>query len=106
MKLRWSDRAREDLKEIGRFIARDSRDAARRWVSRLRRRAAKAASAPASGRMVPELAKPEIREVLLGNYRIVYQVTGRTVTIVTVFEAHRLLRLIEPAAVNEPDESP
>ena len=77
MKLRWSDRARQDLKEIGRFIARDSRDAARKWVSRLRRRAIKAAAIPQAGRIVPEFGKPDIREVLLGNYRIVYQMTGK-----------------------------
>ncbi|HEX9725994.1 MAG TPA: type II toxin-antitoxin system RelE/ParE family toxin [Vicinamibacteria bacterium] len=94
MKLRWSDRARQDLKEIGRFIARDSRDAARKWVSRLRRRAIKAAAIPQAGRIVPEFGKPDIREVLLGNYRIVYQMTGKTVTILTVFEGHRLLPLI------------
>ncbi len=106
MKLRWSDRAREDLKEIGRFIARDNRDSARKWVSRLRRRATKAAAIPEAGRMVPEFAKPDLREVLLGNYRIVYQVTGKTVTILTVFEGHRLLRLTELPRVNESDENP
>jgi len=95
MKLRWSDRARQDLREIGRYIARGSPDAARKWVSRLRRRAIKTAAIPQSGRIVPEFGKPDIREVLLGNYRIVYQVTGKAVTILTVFEGHRLLHLIE-----------
>ena len=95
MKLRWSDRARQDLREIGRHIARDSPDAAREWVSRLRLRAVKAAAMPRAGRIVPEFGRPDIREVLLGNYRIVYQVTGKTVTILTVFEGHRLLSPLE-----------
>lgn len=96
MKLRWSDRARQDLKEIGRFIARDSRDTARKWVSRLRRRAINAAAMPQAARVVPGFGKLDIREVLLGNYRIVCQTTGKTVTILTVFEGDRLLHPIEP----------
>ncbi|MGH9389346.1 MAG: type II toxin-antitoxin system RelE/ParE family toxin [Vicinamibacteria bacterium] len=95
MKLRWSDRARQDLKESGRYIARDSSEAAREWVARLRRRAVKAAAIPRAGRIVPEFGRPEVREVLLGNYRLVYQVSGKTVTILTVFEGHRLLSLPE-----------
>lgn len=32
MKLRWTRRARQDLIEIGRYIARDKPEAARRWA--------------------------------------------------------------------------
>jgi plasmid stabilization system protein ParE len=49
MKLRWSDRGRQDPREIGRDIARDTPDAAREWVSRLRPQAVKAAAIPRAG---------------------------------------------------------
>jgi plasmid stabilization system protein ParE len=91
MKLRWTDRARRDLQGIRRFIARDKPMAARQWVDRLRHRARTAAESPSAGRIVAELGREDIREVLVGNYRVVYLVGGDTVDVLTVFEGHRLL---------------
>ena len=92
MKLRWSDRARRDLIEIDRFIARDDPDAARQWIRRLRQRVRRAAQMPRAGRVVPEFGRPDVREVLMRGYRIVYLVGKSEITILTVFEGHRLLR--------------
>lgn len=92
MRLRWTQRARADLRAIGQFIARDNPRAARAWVTRLQDRARRAAGAPRSGRVVAEVGDEDIREVLLGAYRIVYRVRPRVIEILTVFEGHRLLR--------------
>jgi toxin ParE1/3/4 len=46
---------------------------------------------PTSGRIVPEIDRSDIREVILENYRIVYQSSETTITILTVFESHRLI---------------
>ena len=92
MKLVWAHRARQDLKEIGSFIAHDKPGAARSWVERLRARARDAARIPSAGRVVPEFARQDVRELLLGNYRIVYCVGEAAVTVLCVFEGHRLLR--------------
>ncbi len=91
MRLRWTKRARRDLVEIGRFIARDKPMAARRWVERLRQRARSAAELPQTGRKVPEVDRDDVREVLLRNYRIVYRIHGTEIRVLTVFESHRLL---------------
>lgn len=48
-------------------------------------------SLPSSGREVPELGRPEIREVIEGNYRIVYRLRDHTLAVLTVFEGHKLL---------------
>ena len=90
MKLRWSRQAQQDLLEIGRYIAKDNRAAARRWVERLRQRARQAAEHPQAGRIVPEHSRPELREVLLRSYRIVYTVGDDAVEVLTIFEGHRL----------------
>src|SRR5207247_2646187 len=92
MKLRWTARARRDLFVIGRHIACDDPVAARRWVDRLRARARAAAQHPLAGRMVPEVVRRDIREVLLGNYRLVYRVRRKQIEMLTVSEGHRLLR--------------
>ncbi len=90
-KLRWSRRARADLSAIGRYIADDDPRAARAWVERLRRRAQLAAATPASGRVVPEYARADLREALVRSYRIVYQITGKQIVVLAVVEGHRLM---------------
>lgn len=90
MKLLWTDRARRDLLEIGRYIARDNPRAARAWVERLRECARKVAETPLAGRVVPERADHEVREIIVRNYRIVYRVIEDAIHVLTVFEGHRL----------------
>jgi toxin ParE1/3/4 len=46
---------------------------------------------PNSGRVVPELKDPAIREILFGSYRIVYRVKGDLVEVLTVYHGSRLL---------------
>jgi plasmid stabilization system protein ParE len=48
---------------------------------------------PLSGRVVPELGDTSIREVIHGNYRIVYRLRHDVVEIATVFHGARLFRL-------------
>jgi plasmid stabilization system protein ParE len=92
MTLRWTDQARRDLLATGSYIARDDPVAARRWVDRLRARARAATRHPLAGRVVPEFDRQDIREVLLGSYRLVYRLRPRAIHVLTVFEGHRLLR--------------
>ncbi|MEO8453322.1 MAG: type II toxin-antitoxin system RelE/ParE family toxin [Gemmatimonadota bacterium] len=48
---------------------------------------------PESGRIVPELQRAEIRDVIVGSYRIVYLVGADVVHILTVFHGARLFPL-------------
>ena len=91
MKLAWTKRAQDDLISIGKYIAEDNIINAKKWIKKLRARTRKITDAPMSGRVVPEFENNNIREVLLGNYRIVYLVQNETVLIITVFEGHKLL---------------
>ena len=100
MKLRWTDRARRDLLDIGRYIARDNAVAARRWVERLREKARGAAATPLAGRVVPEWERDDVREVFLSSYRIVYRIQDDAIHVLTVFEGHRLLPVEEPGQEN------
>lgn len=85
----WSERARLDLLEIGDFIARDRPQAAATWVGKILDAAQRTALFTSSGRVVPEIDRSDIREVILDNYRIVYQLGETTIIILTVFESHR-----------------
>jgi toxin ParE1/3/4 len=90
MKLFWTETARQDLQAIRRYISADSPAAAKRWVSRLRERARKALHSPLAGRIVPEFFRDDIRELIEGNYRIVYQIFEDRLVILTIFEGHQL----------------
>ena len=81
-----------DLEDIADFIARDNPNAALRWVDRLVDCAQRVGALPRSGRVVPEIGDPNIREVRLRTYRIIYRIEARRVLVLTVIEGHRRLR--------------
>ncbi len=72
-KLVWTRLAREDLREIVRYIARDNAKAARRVGDRILEAVEVSGRMPQLGRVVPERQDPGIREIIRGNYRIVYR---------------------------------
>ena len=93
MSVTWSREAGENLVDIEEFIARDSVERAIRFVDALIDYAeALLADNPKSGRSVPEIGNPDIRELIYQGYRIVYRLNGDSIEIFTVFEGHRLLR--------------
>jgi plasmid stabilization system protein ParE len=91
--MRWklSLQAKADLRRIGHRIAREHPAAAVAWVQKRQDRARLAGQAPWQGRKVPEVDREDIREAIVGNYRIVYLVQAKAVLILTIFEGHRLL---------------
>jgi toxin ParE1/3/4 len=93
MKLHWSERSVNDLIDIQGYIAQDNPQTAKKWVAKLRQRARNAADAALAGRIVPEFNQNDIREVFLGNYRIVYRIRDDGILVLTVFEGHQLLKL-------------
>ena len=90
MKLRWSKEALEDLVGIGRYVGKDDRGVARRLLAQLRGSVERLKEHPLSGRVVPELGRVDVREVIEGSYRLVYQVDDLGVVILVVFDSHRL----------------
>ena len=71
-KLICSPEARDDLRDIVRFIARDSRQRAEAFGFRLMREADKLQDFPEIGRVVPEYRRPNVREIIVRSYRIIY----------------------------------
>lgn len=85
----WSQRAASDLRQIHAYIAFDKPRAASNFISTIKESVERLRRFPHSGRIVPELMRPDVREILVGNYRIVYKLEKRRVVVLTVFEAHR-----------------
>jgi plasmid stabilization system protein ParE len=92
MNIVWSSEALGKLDEIERFIAQDSSQRAAVFIDRLLEKGDSIALFPEIGRVVPEFSRSDIREILFGNYRIVYRTAPLHIVILTVFEGHRKLR--------------
>jgi addiction module RelE/StbE family toxin len=91
-KLRWTAQAVEDVEAIRKFIANDSDAYADLVVARLLEAVERLELFPRSGRIVPELADPQLREIIEPPYRIAYRVIEESIEILTVFRASRLFR--------------
>lgn len=92
MILIWSPSAAAELDAIRHFIATDSPRYADLVVRRILLAVERLTDFPDSGRVVPERAESNLREVVVRPYRIVYRVREEAVEVVTVFHAHRLFR--------------
>lgn len=93
MRVRWTDEATSHLALIHDYIAVDSPEYALRVVDRLTRRSAQIAEFPKSGRAVPEVRDPELREVIEGPYRIIYRTHNDRIDVLAVLHSSRLLTL-------------
>ena len=92
MQLHWSKEALIRLQEIEEYIAKDNSLIAIEFTDKLISIGETIPDNPGKGRIVPELAIEQIREVLYKGYRIVYNLKETSIDILTVFEGHQLLK--------------
>ena len=92
VKVIWTDFAIEDLRLIHDYISKDSKRYADRFLEKLLERVEQLESFPKSGRVVPEFNINTIREIIEGNYRIVYKISTTQIAIVRVHHAARQLK--------------
>ena len=100
MRVVWSPRALMRVVEIGRYIAADRPGAARTWAIALFERAATLSAHPRRGRRVPEVNRDEIREVIHGDYRLIYRVEPKRLVVLTVRHGRRQW---DPAEIGDVD---
>ena len=89
--VKWTPQALEDLEAICLFIVRDAPQIGGVFADDAFRATDRLAELPRSGRIVPELEIENIREIILGNYRLIYRVREDQVQILTVHHGARLL---------------
>lgn len=75
--------------EAASYIARDKPAAAVRWAGSVFDRVESLAELPNQGRVVPELSRSDVRELIHSEYRIIYRVEGGSVFFLTVRHARR-----------------
>jgi len=85
----WSPRAIRRATEAARFIANDDPTAATEWARGLFESARRLANFPEMGRVVPEVGRSEIREIVFRDYRVFYRSAPRLVEVLTVRHGKR-----------------
>jgi addiction module RelE/StbE family toxin len=88
----WTEYAIEDLRLIHEYISKDSKRYADRLVEKIIERVDQLQNFNKSGRVVPEFNSEAIRELIEGNYRIVYKVSTNQIAIVRIHHAARQLK--------------
>ncbi len=90
MKIIWSFQAEKELGEIVFRIALDMPKAGERLANKVEQKVVRLLKFPRSGRMVPELGRKEIRELIFDSYRIIYRL-DKNISILTIFHGAKKL---------------
>ena len=78
MRIEWARSARDDLKDLRDYIAKDSPSYAQRFIERIIAAVESLPDQPQRGRRVPEADRDDVRELLFQNYRIIYMLRSET----------------------------
>ncbi len=95
MKILWSPLAFERATEIVDYIARDKPEAATRWIHTVFSKVEQLRSHPEIGRMIPEINEHHFRELIYGNYRIIYRIETKQISILTIRHGKQILPIDE-----------
>lgn len=80
------------LGAIAEYISLASPVYAEQVVDRVVRRLVQAQTYPESGRVVPELADPSVRELIEPPYRVIYRVDAKRITVLSILHGRQELR--------------
>jgi plasmid stabilization system protein ParE len=85
----WTETAWRDLELTADYIAQDSPGYAAAFVRRVRDHARTLDELARRGRIVPELDDSSVRELQIGNYRLIYEIQDRTIFILGLIHGGR-----------------
>jgi len=89
----WTNRARKDLRQISEYISRDSAVYAQNQINRIYKKTEILIQLTLVGKVVRGVNDRSIREVIEGNYRIIYRITKqKQIDILAVHHGARSLR--------------
>jgi len=95
MKIIWTKSAFSNLKSIKDYISQDSAYYAIELTERILAVVEKLCAFPRLGREVPEIKKENIREIIYGNYRILYRIDPEVLYIIAIIHGARDLNRIK-----------
>ncbi|MBD3408362.1 MAG: type II toxin-antitoxin system mRNA interferase toxin, RelE/StbE family [Candidatus Lokiarchaeota archaeon] len=87
--IRWSATSVADLESIRDYISNDSEAEAIRFLKEIKVKVMEIPDFPFLGRVVPEMNDENIREIIFGNYRIIYGIQDDLIKVHTIFHHKR-----------------
>ena len=88
-KVIWTMRAYKDLQKIVEYIAEDSPYYGLVFYEDVMDKAQTLEKFPHRGRVVPEMGDPDMRELFIHRYRLIYKITRESVIITTLIHGAR-----------------
>ena len=88
----WTDHAIDQLSKIFSYIASDSVAYAKITIDKITSRSEQISLMPRSGRKTPEYRDDKIREILEGNYRIIYKILKNQIDVLSVIHMRQNLK--------------
>lgn len=92
MEVIWTKQSVIQLNKYADFIAEDNVLAAEKWVLNLLGKTDQLSNLPQSGRIVPEYNDLNIREIIEGDYRLIYRIKGEKVYVQSVRHSRQDLK--------------
>jgi len=90
VQLNWTLLARNDLKAIFEYISKDSKNYAKLEILKIQRRTQILKVQPLIGKEVIEIGNIAVRELVEGNYRIIYKMVDKSsIDILTIHHSAR-----------------
>jgi addiction module RelE/StbE family toxin len=90
-RIAWHPDALTDIDDISSYIALDSPSHAKDFAQRLFASAERLRRFPKSGRVVRELDREDVREIIVGDYRMIYRLRPDEVEVDYIVHGARLL---------------
>ena len=87
--VRWTVPAKRDLKKIFEFIVEDSKFYAQKVSQDIIDSTEKLNQFPEIGKMVPEIEEPNIRELIVYSYRLVYEIKPESIDVLAIIHGKR-----------------
>ncbi len=91
MEIILTDRFLTRIEECTDYIALDHVPTAIEWPECVFDHCQKLSDQPESGRIVPEFRRPEIRELIHGNHRLVYELKTNQIDMLTIWHTRQML---------------
>ncbi len=84
IRITWSPLAVEQARDIATYIALDKPCAAEQWIETIFDSVERLVKFPESGRIVPEINRSEMREIVQGRYRVIYKIQETQILVLLV----------------------
>lgn len=88
----WTKQSVRQLNKYADYIAEDNVLATEKWVLSLLDKTNQLRKMPMSGRIVPEYNDPNLREIIEGDYRLIYRIKKETVYVLSVRHSRQNLK--------------